>query len=80
MALKFPRSQVTAIARQLGHDPADVLEIAIRHSVVVVIRLSRDRHGNVNTGLFGPVTVESYHGIDEDDGNVDQPPADGPGS
>ena len=77
---KFPRSQIKAICEQLGHDPEDVLEIAIRANVVVVIRLSRDRFGNLSTGIFGPVTHEIYHYIDNDDEDVDKPTADGPGA
>jgi hypothetical protein len=79
-AKKFPRSQIKAICEPLGHDPEDVLEIAIRHNVVVVIRLSRDRFGNVSNGVFGPVTCESYHYVDEDDVDVDKPTADAAGA
>ena len=80
-AKKFPRSQMKAIARQLGHDPQDVLEICIKSNVVVVTRLQRGRDGEVSMGLFGPNTWDGYHAVDEDDvDDVPEPPADDAGA
>lgn len=79
-AKRFPRSQIKAICEQLGHDPTDVTEITIRHDLVVVTRLQRDRNGDVSMGLFGPNTWDGYHRVDEDDEDLDRPPSDGVGA
>lgn len=78
---KFPRSQIKALAEQLGHNPEHVLEIAIKHTVVVVTSLQLGRDGNVSMGVFGPNTWDSYHAVDEDDQpDVDKPTPHAPGS